>query len=170
MRSRLRLPRQARRHPEVKVLWFDGQGLMLLAKRLDQGRFVWPQETSGSVLLTPAQLSMLLEGIDWRMPVHTYDARCPMPSSGHRISARASTPESCTGGSKALGWTRPPSSRARWEHDATNDRDRPVAGVRLWRPSGWLLRTTEMMGIPDAGMAKWKARLSAAAPSVVFAS
>lgn len=43
----------------LKVLWFDGQGLMLLAKRLERGRFIWPQATSGSVSLTPAQLSML---------------------------------------------------------------------------------------------------------------
>jgi len=57
----------------LKVLWFDGQGLILLAKRLERGRFVWPQATSGSVSLTPAQLSMLLEGIDWRMPVRTHE-------------------------------------------------------------------------------------------------
>jgi transposase len=57
----------------LKVLWFDGQGLMLLAKRLERGRFVWPQATAGSVSLTPAQLSMLLEGIDWRMPVRTHE-------------------------------------------------------------------------------------------------
>ena len=46
----------------VKVLWFDGGGLCLLAKRLERGRFVWPRETSGSVSLNSAQLSMLLEG------------------------------------------------------------------------------------------------------------
>lgn len=57
----------------LKVLWFDGQGLMLLAKRLERGRFVWPQATSGCISLTPAQLSMLLEGIDWRMPVRTHE-------------------------------------------------------------------------------------------------
>jgi transposase len=57
----------------LKVLWFDGQGLMRLAKRLERGRFVWPQATSGSVSLTPAQLSMLLEGIDWRMPARSYE-------------------------------------------------------------------------------------------------
>ena len=57
---------RGRRGDIVKLLWFDGQGLMLLAKRLERGRFVWPQATSGSVSLTPAQLSMLLEGIDWR--------------------------------------------------------------------------------------------------------
>jgi transposase len=37
-------------------------------KRLERGRFVWPQAKSGTVTLTNAQLSMLLEGIDWRMP------------------------------------------------------------------------------------------------------
>ena len=63
---------RGRRGDILKVLWFDGQGLMLLAKRLERGRFVWPQTTSGSVSLTPAQLSMLLEGIDWRMPVRTH--------------------------------------------------------------------------------------------------
>ena len=55
----------------LKVLWFDGQGLLLLAKRLERGRFVWPQAQGGKVSLTPAQLSMLLEGIDWRMPTRT---------------------------------------------------------------------------------------------------
>jgi len=42
-------------------------------KRLERGRFIWPQATSGSVSLTPAQLSMLLEGIDWRMPARTHE-------------------------------------------------------------------------------------------------
>jgi len=55
----------------VKVLWFDGDGLCLLAKRLERGRFIWPQATSGSVSLSRAQLSMLLEGIDWRAPIRT---------------------------------------------------------------------------------------------------
>ena len=63
---------RGRRGDIVKVLWSDGQGLLLLAKRLEKGRFVWPQASSGSVSLTPAQLSMLLEGIDWRMPARTW--------------------------------------------------------------------------------------------------
>jgi transposase len=62
---------RGRRGDILKVLWFDGQGLMLLAKRLERGRFVWPQADAGSVHLTPAQLSMLLEGIDWRVPNRT---------------------------------------------------------------------------------------------------
>jgi hypothetical protein len=52
----------------IKVLWWDGQGLCLFAKRLERGRFLWPQAKNGSVVLTAAQLSMLLEGIDWRAP------------------------------------------------------------------------------------------------------
>ena len=40
----------------IKLLWWDGQGLCLFAKRLEKGRFVWPQADSGAVSLTPAQL------------------------------------------------------------------------------------------------------------------
>ena len=38
-----------------------------MAKRLEKGQFVWPQAKDGVVSLTPAQLSMLFEGIDWRV-------------------------------------------------------------------------------------------------------
>lgn len=64
---------RGRRGDLIKVLWCDGDGLCLLAKRLERGRFVWPQATEGSVSLTRAQLSMLLEGIDWRRPERTWD-------------------------------------------------------------------------------------------------
>jgi transposase len=63
---------RGRRGDLVKLLWFDGDGMCLFAKRLERGRFVWPQATSGSVWLTAAQLSMLLEGIDWRRPQRTW--------------------------------------------------------------------------------------------------
>jgi transposase len=53
----------------VKLLWYDGQGMCLFSKRLERGHFVWPITDTGRVSLTPAQLSMLLEGIDWRMPL-----------------------------------------------------------------------------------------------------
>jgi transposase len=56
----------------LKILFWDGQGLVLYAKRLERGRFVWPQAKDGVVSLTPAQLSMLTEGIDWRMPTRTW--------------------------------------------------------------------------------------------------
>jgi transposase len=62
---------RGRRGDLIKVLWWDGDGLCLFAKRLEHGRFIWPQAESGTVALTRAQLSMLLEGIDWRRPVRT---------------------------------------------------------------------------------------------------
>jgi transposase len=62
---------RGRRGDLIKMLWWDGTGLCLMAKRLERGRFVWPLAHGGSVCLTTAQLSMLLEGIDWRHPVRT---------------------------------------------------------------------------------------------------
>ena len=56
----------------IKVLWHDGQGMCLFAKRLERGRFIWPQHADGVVTITPAQLGYLLEGIDWRMPRRTW--------------------------------------------------------------------------------------------------
>jgi transposase len=64
---------RGRRGDLVKLIWFDGDGLCLFAKRLERGRFVWPQATEGVVSLTRAQLSMLLEGIDWRRPERTWE-------------------------------------------------------------------------------------------------
>ena len=63
---------RGRRGDLLKVLWADRDGLCLFAKRLERGRFVWPQAASGAVHLTPAQLAMLLEGIDWRRPERTW--------------------------------------------------------------------------------------------------
>ena len=62
---------RGRRGDRVKLLWWDGDGLCLFAKRLERGRFVWPRAESGTVSLSAAQLSMLLEGIDWRRPLRT---------------------------------------------------------------------------------------------------
>lgn len=66
---------RGQRGDRIKLLWWDGDGLCLFAKRLERGRFVWPRATNGVVSLTPAQLSMLLEGIDWRRPVRTAPPR-----------------------------------------------------------------------------------------------
>jgi transposase len=63
---------RGRRGDLVKLLWWDGDGLCLFAKRLERGRFVWPRAEEGVVVLSRAQLSMLLEGIDWRMPRRTW--------------------------------------------------------------------------------------------------
>jgi transposase len=64
---------RGRRGDLIKFLKWSGDGLCLFAKRLERGRFIWPQATSGTAALTQAQLSMLLEGIDWRRPVRSYD-------------------------------------------------------------------------------------------------
>ena len=63
---------RGRRGDIVKLLWFDGDGLCLFAKRLERGRFIWPQAESGAVSLSAAQLAMLMEGIDWRRPARTW--------------------------------------------------------------------------------------------------
>lgn len=63
---------RGRRGDLIKVLWWSGDGLCLFAKRLERGRFVWPRAQDGAVHLTGAQLSMLLEGIDWRRPMRTW--------------------------------------------------------------------------------------------------
>ena len=63
---------RGRRGDLIKLLWWDNDGLCLFAKRLERGRFVWPKAESGTAALTRAQLSMLLEGIDWRRPVRTH--------------------------------------------------------------------------------------------------
>ena len=63
---------RGRRGDLIKVLWYDGDGLCLFAKRLERGRFIWPSPADGTVTITPAQLGYLLEGIDWRMPRHTW--------------------------------------------------------------------------------------------------
>lgn len=62
---------RGRRGDQVKVLWWSGDGMNLYLKRLERGRFVWPTAEFGTVHLTSAQLSMLLEGIDWRRPIRT---------------------------------------------------------------------------------------------------
>jgi transposase len=62
---------RGKRADRIKILWWDGTGLCLYAKRLERGRFIWPVTREGAVTVTPAQLSMLCEGIDWRSPLRT---------------------------------------------------------------------------------------------------
>jgi len=63
---------RGRRGDLIKVIWFDGQGACLFSKRLEKGRFCWPSPADGKVSVTPAQLAMLLEGIDWRAPQRSW--------------------------------------------------------------------------------------------------
>jgi len=51
---------RAKRSDYLKVLYYDGTGLCLFAKRLESGKFVWPPIVDGKMVLTPAQLALLL--------------------------------------------------------------------------------------------------------------
>lgn len=57
----------------IKILWHDGLGMSLYAKRLERGRFIWPSSASdGVVSISMSQLAYMLDGIDWRNPQHTW--------------------------------------------------------------------------------------------------
>jgi transposase len=63
---------RGRRGDLLKIIWWDNQGACLFSKQLENGRLVWPAANDGKINVTPAQLSMLLEGVDWRMPQETW--------------------------------------------------------------------------------------------------
>src|SRR6202162_3043902 len=56
----------------IKILWHDGLGMSLYAKRLERGQFVWPAASAGAVSISAAQMAYMLEGIDWRNPQQTW--------------------------------------------------------------------------------------------------
>jgi transposase len=56
----------------VKILWHDGVGMSLYAKRLERGKFIWPQASEGAVSISASQLAYMLDGIDWRNPQKTW--------------------------------------------------------------------------------------------------
>lgn len=68
---------RGKRGDRLKILAWDGSGLCLYAKRLESGRFVWPPIVEGRLQLTAGQLSLLLEGIDWRRTVAPELVRVP---------------------------------------------------------------------------------------------
>jgi transposase len=63
---------RGRRGDLLKILWHDGIGMSLYAKRLERGRFIWPAPVDGVVAISAAQLGYMLEGIDWRNPQPTW--------------------------------------------------------------------------------------------------
>ena len=56
----------------IKILWHDGVGMSLYAKRLERGKFIWPSAAAGVVSISTSQLAYMLDGIDWRNPQHTW--------------------------------------------------------------------------------------------------
>jgi len=57
---------RAKRADRVKLIYWDGTGVCLFAKRLEDGKFRWPNVQDGIIRLSAAELSALLEGLDWR--------------------------------------------------------------------------------------------------------
>jgi len=57
---------RCRRRDRIKVLWWEGRSLMVVYKRLEHGRFVWPELHEGAMHLSRAQFELLFEGLDWR--------------------------------------------------------------------------------------------------------
>jgi transposase len=69
---------RSKRADYLKVLYYDGTGLCLFAKRLENGKFLWPPIVDGSMILTPAQLALLIEAMDWRRTVAAAPPRKPV--------------------------------------------------------------------------------------------
>jgi transposase len=57
---------RSRRADRVKVLVWDGSGLVLVWKQLEGGAFRWPPVVDGVLRLTPVEFAALFDGIDWR--------------------------------------------------------------------------------------------------------
>jgi len=69
---------RSKRADRVKLVYFDGTGVCLFSKRLEDGRFQWPVIADGVVRLTAAQLQALLEGLDWRRVHDARETRVPV--------------------------------------------------------------------------------------------
>lgn len=57
---------RSKRGDRVKILVWDGTGLVLTYKRLESGQFAWPRVQNGVMRLSRAQFEALFEGLDWR--------------------------------------------------------------------------------------------------------
>ena len=67
-----------KRADRVKLVFWDGTGVCLFAKRLEDGKFRWPNVQDGVMRLSAAELSALLEGLDWRRVHAARETPAPM--------------------------------------------------------------------------------------------
>jgi transposase len=72
---------RAKRADRIKLVFWDGTGVCLFAKRLEDGKFRWPKVEDGVVRLTAAELSALLEGLDWRRVHEPRQGAAPVAAS-----------------------------------------------------------------------------------------
>jgi transposase len=84
----------------IKILGSMGRACAYSGKRLEKGHFLWPTTGTGRVSLTPAQVSMLLEGIDWVRRITDGRQRVKVPYD--EGVANHIGPESCAGGREAV--------------------------------------------------------------------
>jgi len=88
---------RAKRADRIKLIFWDGTGLCLFAKRLEEGVFRWPKIEDAVMRLSAAELSALLEGLDWRRvhaareTVAPTEARYRGPRCGEGKSGASST-------------------------------------------------------------------------------
>jgi transposase len=87
---------RAKRADRVKLLLWDGTGLVLVAKRLEKSSFRWPRISDGVMRLTSSQLSALLEGLDW---TRVRAVRVPAPQA--TLSERHSDSDARRGATRA---------------------------------------------------------------------
>jgi len=59
---------RGRRGDLCKIIWHDGVGMSLYAKRLERGKYIWPSAVDGVIAISPSQMACMLEAIDWRNP------------------------------------------------------------------------------------------------------
>jgi transposase len=72
---------RAKRADRIKLLYWDGTGVVLMAKTLEQGVFRWPKLQDGAMRLTPTQLSALLDGLDWARVYSPRRTRAPVAAN-----------------------------------------------------------------------------------------
>ncbi len=114
----------------LKILWHDGLGMSLYAKRLERGRFIWPSPADGVVAITAAQLGYMLEGIDWERR-ETGKRQEVKVHHGEGVAIHID-PESCAGGREA---TREALTGAR--------AGQPLSGERLHNRSADVIQSAE---------------------------
>ena len=69
---------RAKRADRVKLIYWDGTGVCLFAKRLEDGKFRWPNVQDGVMRLSAAEFSALLEGLDWKRVHAARETPAPM--------------------------------------------------------------------------------------------
>jgi len=128
----------------IKILWHDGIGMSLYAKRLERGRFIWPSPADGTVAITAAQLAYMLEGIDWRNPVLSWR---PQAAGAEVLSAyeaaqeaRKSTADCYQAGVAAWRRVHP-------DQIHTYAAQRAVAVILSAKIRGWMMKATAVVTI-----------------------